>query len=482
MNDIFKQRFENFEPEVSEDLTQKIFEKVGVKPVTTKPLWLKTVLGLSAAALVAIFSWLILEADGTPPINNDILVLADTINKNEKNNNLEALSIAQKENKNLIQQERSEELAETHSLDKTKKVQADKYVQNKAEKTLSENIEPKESNDSKEDKPALKDSDNHQEVDFHISAEQRKVCGSTCLLSLDKEVEGEWLADRNVRFVYLNSYQVKVEYSEQEVVLVTFKTKEKTDTFSVFFNQAMKNISFNISSNPCDNKCDIIFEVPENYYLKSYDYELVDNQINDLSAGIYDIQLYDDSECPHQVQVEVPQHQKRELDIEIDALKQEVGYPIYFNAEGITENMSVSWSFGDEDFSEDNKPEHIYSKSGNYLVQLKTKKENCPEQVIDTLIHIDASPCKLPNVFTPNNDGFNDCFIVRVPKGTHQFKAQIFNRSGSLVYSWTDKDYCWNGIDRNGNIVSQGTYFYIISGKDSQNEVFEYKHFLTINR
>ncbi len=65
----------------------------------------------------------------------------------------------------------------------------------------------------------------------------------------------------------------------------------------------------------------------------------------------------------------------------------------------------------------------------------------------------------IPNVFTPNNDGYNDTFYIRnLPEsGT---KVIISNRNGSIVYESDDYniDNLWDG----GN-VADGIYFYTIS-------------------
>ena len=65
----------------------------------------------------------------------------------------------------------------------------------------------------------------------------------------------------------------------------------------------------------------------------------------------------------------------------------------------------------------------------------------------------------IPNVFTPNNDGYNDSFYIRnLPEsGT---KVIISNRNGSVVYESDDYniDNLWDGGD-----VADGIYFYTIS-------------------
>ena len=76
--------------------------------------------------------------------------------------------------------------------------------------------------------------------------------------------------------------------------------------------------------------------------------------------------------------------------------------------------------------------------------------EACPEQIY-----------KLPNVFSPNNDGYNDMLKPYPYTSVDHVKMLIFNRWGNLVYETEDPDINWDGKNmKNGAECSQGTYFY----------------------
>jgi gliding motility-associated-like protein len=71
----------------------------------------------------------------------------------------------------------------------------------------------------------------------------------------------------------------------------------------------------------------------------------------------------------------------------------------------------------------------------------------------------------IPNVFTPNNDGYNDEFYVRnlPPEGS---KLTVTNRWGKVVYennNYNDKNL-WNGSSQ-----PEGTYFYRLEVKTAEN-------------
>lgn len=71
---------------------------------------------------------------------------------------------------------------------------------------------------------------------------------------------------------------------------------------------------------------------------------------------------------------------------------------------------------------------------------------------------------EIPNVFTPNNDGFNDRLIAKSGIAK-RVDFKLFNRSGLLIFKTDNKKIDWDGT-YNGRVVSPGVYFY-------QCEVFE---------
>jgi large repetitive protein len=64
-----------------------------------------------------------------------------------------------------------------------------------------------------------------------------------------------------------------------------------------------------------------------------------------------------------------------------------------------------------------------------------------------------ASRFEIPNVFTPNGDGYNETFVInRLPSNS---KLKIFARNGRLVYSSEDYSNDWDGEG-----WPNGVYFY----------------------
>ena len=68
----------------------------------------------------------------------------------------------------------------------------------------------------------------------------------------------------------------------------------------------------------------------------------------------------------------------------------------------------------------------------------------------------------VPNAFSPNNDGINDGFRpLGQAFGATDYRFQIFNRWGEVVFSSTDPDEFWVGQDQRGggaHYVRDGQY------------------------
>jgi gliding motility-associated-like protein len=71
---------------------------------------------------------------------------------------------------------------------------------------------------------------------------------------------------------------------------------------------------------------------------------------------------------------------------------------------------------------------------------------------------------KLPNVFTPNNDGQNDCVSLANAARFLTVTYAIFNRWGNKVYETSDGAACWDGKNAQGNDLSEGVYFFRLTG------------------
>ncbi len=70
----------------------------------------------------------------------------------------------------------------------------------------------------------------------------------------------------------------------------------------------------------------------------------------------------------------------------------------------------------------------------------------------------------VPNAFTPDGNGRNDCFGVAFWGHTDQFSFEIFNRWGQKIFSTSNVSKCWDGRYK-GQLQPEGAYIYIIKAK-----------------
>jgi gliding motility-associated-like protein len=87
----------------------------------------------------------------------------------------------------------------------------------------------------------------------------------------------------------------------------------------------------------------------------------------------------------------------------------------------------------------------------------------------------------IPNVFTPNGDGFNDVFFLNITNGI-SIKAFIFNRWGKTIYEWSELSGSWNGTISGEREASEGTYYYVFEIEDKNGDIQLFKGHLILNR
>ena len=93
--------------------------------------------------------------------------------------------------------------------------------------------------------------------------------------------------------------------------------------------------------------------------------------------------------------------------------------------------------------------------SVNVMVGKKEAEENC------ILVH---------NVITPNGDGINDKLGIDCIEFYPVNKFEVFNRWGETVNSfenYNNNDNVWRGTNTKGEILPDGTYFYILTIKNN---------------
>lgn len=123
---------------------------------------------------------------------------------------------------------------------------------------------------------------------------------------------------------------------------------------------------------------------------------------------------------------------------------------------------NYSWDFGTGDVSSEKNPSYTYQQKGTFNTCLIADDGSHCRDTVCRAIHVYINTeFIIPNIFTPNNDGFNDIF--KVPgKGIGKIDAEIFNKWGQRMYSWNTINGGWDGRTASGVEAVDGTYYYII--------------------
>lgn len=113
---------------------------------------------------------------------------------------------------------------------------------------------------------------------------------------------------------------------------------------------------------------------------------------------------------------------------------------------------------------------YVFSDTGYQKVTLIVEDQyGCFDTLTQKVDVIPPQTYFLPNAFTPNGDGLNDVFIgVGLTDYLQDFKMNIFDRWGGLVFSSTDAQQGWDG----GSVPS-GMYVYKVQYRVPRGECTE---------
>ncbi len=91
-------------------------------------------------------------------------------------------------------------------------------------------------------------------------------------------------------------------------------------------------------------------------------------------------------------------------------------------------------------------------------------------------VTVDLTKCPdilIPDGFSPNEDGINDYFVIRnLPELYPNYKIEIYNRYGNILYKGDRNTQNWDGtstqggVKIGGNVVPTGVYFFILEFND----------------
>jgi gliding motility-associated-like protein len=132
---------------------------------------------------------------------------------------------------------------------------------------------------------------------------------------------------------------------------------------------------------------------------------------------------------------------------------------------------SYSWDFGDDSYSNQLNPDHLFINTlQGYLVTLTAyAPSGCLDQSQIFINYNEGEIFYVPNTFTPDGDNFNQTFKPIFTSGfdPYNFEMFIYNRWGELIFETHDATRGWDGsYGMDGRDVQQGIYTYKIMYKN----------------
>jgi gliding motility-associated-like protein len=85
----------------------------------------------------------------------------------------------------------------------------------------------------------------------------------------------------------------------------------------------------------------------------------------------------------------------------------------------------------------------------------------------------------MPNAFTPDGNGINDCYGLKNWMYVQKLQFYIFNRYGEQVFGTSNPNTCWNGTYK-GKPALAGTYVYVLKAQTNCGEEEQKGSFILI--
>ncbi len=149
---------------------------------------------------------------------------------------------------------------------------------------------------------------------------------------------------------------------------------------------------------------------------------------------------------------------------------------------------SYLWDFGDGDTSKVKEPYHRYMDEGDYDITLWAYSTNGCTDMYKLSPAVTVEPVgeiRFATVFTPNKTGpiersdlptggteVDQFFYPPIRQKVINYKLQIFNRLGVLIFESRDINIPWNGYYK-GQLCPQGVYVWYVEGKYADGKPFK---------
>ncbi len=137
------------------------------------------------------------------------------------------------------------------------------------------------------------------------------------------------------------------------------------------------------------------------------------------------------------------------------------------------------WEFGNGNSSTSSDPSNTYFNNGTYVItQYVYGSLGCSDSISQTIIINTVTneiTTLIPNAISPNGDGKNDIWKLDFINLLYpNARVEVYNQWGQQLYESKGYNYPWDGT-YNGELLPDGTYYYVIDINDAGNEADIFK-------
>ena len=188
-----------------------------------------------------------------------------------------------------------------------------------------------------------------------------------------------------------------------------------------------------------------------------------------MPSGLNYVQINDAANCIIVDSFFVDLLPQPTANFEIDSIIK-LGVPFRLQNNSSNE-ISWSWNFGNQTFSNEQSPIVFYENEGKYLINLEVLNfEGCSDTISKSIYVSNGLVLFVPNTFTPNGDNKNDVFNV-LALNYDIFELNIYNSYGTNLFTTTDPTIGWNGTYKE-RYVQEGTYVVTLFAVDVFGRVY----------
>lgn len=180
--------------------------------------------------------------------------------------------------------------------------------------------------------------------------------------------------------------------------------------------------------------------------------------LSQLSKGTYSVKVVDHNNCDFDLSFQIDEPEiLSATTIDSPTCPENDTGSILVNATGGTAPYTYRWNL-----SPPRDSQLIEELSAGIYSVTVTDANGCSLTLDDRKISEKYPIIRVPNAFSPNNDGFNDHFNLVYECSVQKIEVVIYNRWGQVIYSSNDIEMKWDGTFK-GQSVPSGNYPYSIA-------------------